>query len=57
MRVICMNNDYYPASLSLNKEYFVIREEDIFYVMIDDSFEEYLFPKDLFKVVLENDSK
>lgn len=55
MRVICINNEYYPTSLSLNKEYSVTVEEDFYYIILDDSFEEYIFPKNLFKV-LEKDS-
>lgn len=53
MRVECINNDYYPASLTLKKQYLVVKEEGIFYVILDDSLEEYFFPKELF-VVLEN---
>lgn len=55
MQVICVNNQYYPVSLSLNKVYKVLREEDLFYVIVDESHEEYFFPKELFKVVENKD--
>lgn len=54
MRVICINNDYYPLSLTLNKEYFVIREKDDFYSIMNDNFEEYFFYKNLFKILENN---
>lgn len=56
MQVICINNSYYPVSLSLNKKYNVLREEGLFYIIVDESYEEYLFPKELFKVI-ENEAE
>lgn len=54
MRVVCIDNSYYPLSLSLNKEYNVIKDKDGFFSIIDNSLEEYFFPKNLFKVIEEN---
>jgi hypothetical protein len=54
MRVICINNSYYPLSLTLNKEYQVVREKECFYSIMDDNLEEYFFYKDLFKVIENN---
>jgi hypothetical protein len=54
MRVICINNNDYPISLTLNKEYIVVYQEEFFYSLLDDSLEEYIFPKNLFLVVENN---
>jgi hypothetical protein len=50
MRVICINNKNYPVSLSLNKEYEVVRIEEFFYVILDETLEEYLYPIDFFEI-------
>lgn len=50
VKVICINNDYYPLSLLLNKEY-EAKEEDFFYIIIDENLEEYYYPKEIFKVI------
>jgi hypothetical protein len=50
MRVICINNKDYPISLVLNKEYDVVRRDGFFYVILDESLEEYLYPVDFFEV-------
>jgi hypothetical protein len=50
MRVICINNKNYPISLSLNKEYEVVRTEEFFYVILDETLEEYLYPIELFEI-------
>lgn len=50
VRVICINNDHYPVSLQLNKEY-EAKEYDNFYIIIADNLEPEKFSKDLFKIV------
>lgn len=40
-----------PLSLTLNKIYECIGEENGWYRIIDDSEEDYLFPKDIFEIV------
>jgi hypothetical protein len=50
MKVICINNDYYPASLELNKEY-EAKEHDCFYLILDENLEEYYYPKELFNKI------
>jgi hypothetical protein len=50
MRVICINNKNYPLSLYLNKEYEVVRVEEFFYVILDETLEEYLYPIELFEI-------
>ena len=49
MRVICIKNKDYPISLILNKEYTVTRTEGFFYIILDASLEECLYPADFFK--------
>lgn len=50
MIVICKDNNYYPVSLEINKEYEVIREENECYVIIDSNEEEYYYPKSIFDI-------
>lgn len=47
IKIICVNNDYYPASLKLNKEYDA-KEDGLFYIILDETLEEYYYPKNLF---------
>jgi hypothetical protein len=51
MTAICINNSDYPVSLRLGKEYAIIREEGNYYRIIDDSGEDYIFPKECFKLI------
>jgi hypothetical protein len=47
IKVICINNEYYPLSLQLNKEY-EAKEEDNCYIILDETLEEYYYPKEIF---------
>ena len=53
LRVICIDNDEYPASLEIGKIYVALRDagvEKIGYLrVIDESGEAYLYPKALFR--------
>jgi hypothetical protein len=49
IKIICVNNDFYPLSLHLNKEY-EAKEEGFFYIILDETLEEYYYPKELFKL-------
>lgn len=49
MIVICVNNSSYPVSLEVNKEY-EAKEIDGFYQILDETLEEYLYPKEFFKI-------
>ena len=53
--VVCINNDGYPASLELHKIYRVLpdpeAEEDCDLRVIDESGEDYLFPREWFVFV------
>lgn len=49
LKVICIDNKYYPASLILGKEY-EAEEKDGFYSIEDEEYEDYLYPKELFKI-------
>lgn len=49
MIVICIDNSYYPVSLELNKEY-LAKEDNDCYIILDESLEEYCYPKELFKI-------
>ena len=52
---ICVDNTGYTASLDLNKVYRILRdaraEQDDFIRVIDESGEDYLYPKSFFVVV------
>jgi len=48
VKIICINNDYYPVSLQLNKEY-EAKEDYFYYIILDESLEEYYYPKEIFK--------
>jgi len=53
--VLCISNDDYPASLEVNKLYLMLPDEgaeslDMVRV-IDESGEDYLYPKELFAVL------
>lgn len=50
MLVICINNEYYPLSLELNKEYSV-RETEKSYIIVDGNLEECEYPKEIFRVI------
>lgn len=50
IKIICINNDYYPVSLKLNKEY-EAKEHELYYIILDETLEEYYYPKEIFKVV------
>jgi hypothetical protein len=50
MKVICIDNRYYPLSLEIGKEYKVIKEENEFYFIEDFNGEEYFYPKNLFEI-------
>jgi hypothetical protein len=54
MKVTCINNKYYPLSLSLNKIYNVERETSVNYIIIDENYEECEYPKEIFEI--KNDS-
>ena len=49
MKIICINNDNYPLSLELNKEY-EAKEIGNFYVLIDCNLENCYYPKEIFKL-------
>lgn len=53
IKIICINNDYYPLSLKLNKEY-EAKEHEFYYIILDETLEEYYYPKEIFNVVKEN---
>ena len=52
-RVICAQNDAYPVSLTVNKTYRVLPDDDAaehgFLRVIDDSGEDYLYPESHFR--------
>jgi hypothetical protein len=50
MKVICINNNYYPTSLELNKEY-EAKEHESFYLILDENLEECYYPKELFRII------
>jgi hypothetical protein len=50
MKVICINNSYYPVSLSLNKIYNVERETKVGYIIIDENHESWEYPKEIFEI-------
>lgn len=50
MKVICINNNYYPLSLELNKEYEVVENGDYF-IITDDNLEDCEYPKELFRLL------
>jgi len=55
---LCVGNDEYPASLEVNKLYLVLPEEseqdlDMLRV-VDESGEDYLYPRELFALLPEN---
>ena len=50
MKVICINNNDYPLSLELNKEYEVL-EKDNLYVLLDHNLEDCEYTKELFRKV------
>lgn len=47
MKVVCINNDNYPLSLELRKEYEVL-ETNNFYIIIDKNLEDCKYPKNCF---------
>ena len=53
--VICINNDGYPASLEKRKLYVALRdvgaEKHGYLRIIDESGEDYLYPKKLFRMI------
>jgi hypothetical protein len=46
--IICINNDQYPLSLELNKEYYA-NETKNSYIIIDENYEDVEYPKEIFK--------
>ena len=55
---LCVGNDEYPASLEVNKLYLVLAdesEEDLDMLrVVDESGEDYLYPRELFALLPEN---
>ncbi|MGH6726399.1 MAG: hypothetical protein ACREB8_07635 [Pseudolabrys sp.] len=53
--VVCVNNDGYPASLEKRKIYVALRDaaadEHGLVRIIDESGEDYLYPRSLFRVI------
>lgn len=51
---VCVNNEEYPVSLELHKIYRVLADEDAALdgdlLIIDESGEDYLYPKEYFRV-------
>lgn len=45
--VICIDNLNYPISLQINKIYEVL-ENDFFYIIIDENYDEHQYPKEIF---------
>lgn len=54
MKVTCISNKYYPLSLSLNKVYDVKKETNVGYAIVDENYEEWEYPKEMFEI--KNDS-
>lgn len=50
MKVICINNTYYPVSLKVGKIYNIERENEVSYIIVDENQEEVSYPKKLFEV-------
>lgn len=50
IKVICINNDLYPLSLELNKEYDV-KDMGDHYIIVDNNHEDCNFPKEIFKII------
>jgi hypothetical protein len=45
--IICIDNSNYPISLEINKTYEAL-ESDFFYIIIDENYDHYEFPKEIF---------
>lgn len=50
MKVICINNDYYPLSLEIDKEYDAIEKGNRF-IITDDNLEDCEYPRELFRLL------
>jgi hypothetical protein len=50
-KIICINNDSYPLSLVVNKEYEFIKENEEYFTIVDENLEEHKYEKKLFKEV------
>ncbi len=50
MKVICQNNDYYPASLKVGGIYEIYLVKDSTFIIIDEFFENQEYPKNIFKI-------
>jgi hypothetical protein len=50
-KIICINNDLYPLSLIVNKEYEFVKENEEYFIIMDENFEEHKYEKKLFKEV------
>lgn len=49
IKITCINNKNYPVSLEMNKQYEAI-DNGFFYVIVDDNFDEYEYPKEIFVI-------
>jgi len=54
MKVICVNNKYYPVSLFLGRIYSVERETKVGYIILDENQEECEYPKELFEIKIDS---
>jgi hypothetical protein len=51
MKVICENNDYYPAALKTGNVYDVYIAKDSTFIIIDEFLENQEYPRNIFKIM------